>query len=468
MKVAGISALAIAALPAASGQARSFELGLTDPVFNSTDSTERGLWLDRAVESGATTVLPAAKWSAVAPDSPAPGFNANDPADPQYDFSRVDGAVRDAVARGLDPMLLVTGAPSFAEGNNRPDDKLSFPPNTYKPKPKELRKFGKAIATRYSGNFDDPGDATGTLPAVKDLQLWAEPNLGTYLTPVYKKNKPVSSLHYRKMLRAFYEGVNAAPGKHRVVTGGTAPYGDPVPGGFRIQPARFWRDVLCLRGNKLKKAKCKKPAKFDVLAHHPINVGKPQRKARNRDDISTPDMGKLKRILKKAERTGRAKGARKHQLWATEIWWESSPPDPDGVKASKHARWLAESFELLYRQGVKRAVWFRIQDAAPNPSFGSTPQTALYLVDGKAKKAQRAYRFPFVARNRGGKKTRLWGIAPSKGKVIIERKKGKRWKKIKTTRANRSRVFEASVRVKRKTKLRARAGGEASLPYRSR
>ena len=356
----------ISAVAAAEVEARTFELGLTDSVFSSEDPGERTTWLDRAVEVGARNVLPAALWAGIAPAVPSGDFDPTDPADPEYDFSETDAAVRDAHARGLDLTLLVTGAPLWAEGKNRPSDTSKARPGTWKPKPGELKKFAKAVAGRYSGSFDDPGDTAGVLPRVRDFQLWAEPNLATYLTPQFRGKKPVGARHYRRMLRAFYKGVHSVSKRNRVVTGGTAPYGD-VPGNKagRTSPALFWREVLCLRGEKLRKRRCQKPARFDVLAHHPINVGNPQRRALNADDVSTPDIGKLRRILGKAQRSGRALPRKPRKpIWATEIWWDSKPPDPNGVPERKHARWLAQSLYLLWQQRVERVVWFLIRDQA--------------------------------------------------------------------------------------------------------
>jgi len=464
--LASATLIASTLVPAAAG-AQPFSLGLTDPVFASPDNATRAQWLDRAVDSRAQVILSAASWAGIAPADPSASFDPTDPADPGYDFTGLDAALRDQVARGLEPMLLVTGAPLWAEGANRPGfDKAAA--GTWKPQPAKLKAFGKAIASRYSGSFNDPGDAAGTLPRVRDYQLWAEPNLAIYLTPQWKKRQPASPSHYRKMLRGFYEGIHSVSGSNRVVSGGTAPYGDPQPGGERIQPVLFWRELLCLKGQRLRTAKCKRPAKFDVWAHHPINVGKPRRQALNRDDASTPDLGKIERVVKKAVKTGRALPKRKKPLWATEIWWDSKPPDPNGVVERKHARWLAESFYLLWKQGAERVVWFLIKDVPSGGDFGATPQSGLYLAGGKPKLAQQAFRFPFVADQIKDRRIRIWGVAPSPGKVSIERKSGKQWKRLGASGAKRSGVFTDSVRAKRGSLLRARQGSSTSVPFKAK
>lgn len=110
-------------------------------------------------------------------------------------------------------------------------------------------------------------------------------------------------------------------------------------------------------------------------------------------------------------------------IWATEIWWDSKPPDPKGVPEAKHARWLSKSFYELWKQGVERVQ-----------------QSGLYLLDGKPRLAQRAFAFPFVAERQKSGSVRLWGVAPSQGSVVIERKTGSGWKRVATATASSERA----------------------------
>ena len=134
------------------------------------------------------------------------------------------------------------------------------------------------------------------------------------------------------MLNAFYAGINAVNPAALVITGGTAPYGDPGRRGPRMQPGSL------LGGSRA----WKRPVSFDVAALNPINVGGPTRRALNRDDISTPDVGKLRRILRQGGGTKSSPAGR--PIWATEIWWDSRPPDPGGVRLrSRRAGWRSPS-----------------------------------------------------------------------------------------------------------------------------
>jgi hypothetical protein len=432
-------------------------LGINDPVYENADAGTRHAWLDRTVDARANLVLLGASWTSIAPSTPPPGFNPRDPADPAYSWGALDAAVRDATARGLQVMLLVTGAPSWAEGPNRPGFQKA-PPGTWKPSPAKLADFAHAIARRYSGRLP-------TLPRVRYWQLWAEPNLWVYLTPQWSNGHAASPKRYRRMLNAFYGAVKGVSRRYVVLTGGTAPYGDP-PGGDRMRPVRFWRGVLCLKGHDLRTARCTHPAHFNVIAHNPINVNGPKRHAINRDDASTPDLGRIKRVLRMAEQTGRVRPRGHKPFWATEIWWDSKPPDPHGIPKMVHARWLEQALYLLWRQGARTALWFQIRDQAPRPDFASTYQTGLFFRGGEPKPAYRAFRFPFVGDRTQTREVRIWGKAPSEGRVQIQRRRRGHWRTLKRVPAGPNRVFTGKVQVRGKARLRAKQGPEKSVAWR--
>ena len=169
-----------------------------------------------------------------------------DPTNPgsaSYDFSGIDAAVRDAEARGLIVLLNIHSAPAWAEGPGRPP---SAAPGTWNPSPSDLADFLRAVASRYSGGFDPDGlGPAPQLPAVQALQVWNEPNFPSYLTPQYQGGTALSPAHYREMLNTAYAAVKAVDPKILVVTAGLSPYGDD-PGGDRVRPVRFWRELLCV------------------------------------------------------------------------------------------------------------------------------------------------------------------------------------------------------------------------------
>ena len=112
---------------------------------------------------------------------------------------------------------------------------------------------------------------------------------------------------------------------------------------------------------------------------------------------------------------------------------------------------------------VDAAVWFQIRDELPQPSYPATYQSGLYFNDGRAKPAARAFRFPFVVVGR-----RVWGKAPHRGVVTIERRVGGRYRRLRLVRVGRSRIFYLRLHARRGNTLRARRGGATSLPFKIR
>ena len=415
----------VALLLPSSVAASQFPIGFYDGVFDGPDSA---IWLQRAAGAGADVVVINIGW--VAPNTPTrpANFDALDPASPDYDFTAADTAMRAAAADGLRVIVQFTGAPQWAEGAGMPADAA---PGTWKPNPQDIRQYAVALATRYSGHYPDPADPQRMLPRAWGFQLWDEPNLPEYLTPQWTQGRPASPAIYRGMLNAFYAGIKSVDPQALVVTAGTEPFGDPAPVAQRIAPALFWRGVLCVQqaGARLRSTHCRNPAHFDVLAHHPYSVGAPVTKALNPDDVSIPDMGKLMRILRAAERGGTALPRKHHQLWATETGYNTRPPNPKGIPLMEDARWLEQTLELLWSQGVSLVTWDTIVDQPPNPSYYTTSQSGIYFLGGSPKPALIAFRFPLVAW-RTGVQVEVWGRAPVSGRLHLERRIGNKWRTV--------------------------------------
>jgi hypothetical protein len=250
-----------------------------------------------------------------------------------------------------------------------------------------------------------------------------------------------------------------------VLSGGTAPYGD-LPGGARMPPAEFVRELLCLRGPELIAERCSDPAHFDILDHHPYSVAGPGFHALNRDDVAIADMSKLTGPLRRAERLGLVAGARRHQVWVTELGWNSAPPERGGVPLRTQARWLEQSLELLSRAGVSTVLWYLIVDAAPLPAMEATFQASgLYLRGGAPKPSAQAFRFPFTATRVTRTAVLVWARAPAHGAVRIERRQGRRWRLLRTVPGAPGHAFAGGARTRRPARLRTSQGPETSLVW---
>lgn len=435
----------------------TFSLGFADDsMFRDSSEPVRSFWYRRAQALGSDSVRIGIVWSVVAPYRLPHGFHAANPADPHYNWSSLDAAVRDASADGQSVVLLLAHAPLWAEGHGRPS---WAPVGSWLPSPRALGSFARAVALRYSGHFRDPLHHGRLLPLVSHFQAWNEPNLPTYLTPQWVNvNGTVTAASpeiYRTLLNTVYAAVKSVQPHSFVLAAGTAPYGDP-PGVGRMQPTDFLRGLLCLTA-QLRSQACPDPAHFDALDHHPYSLTATAH-ARAPGNVSVPDLGKIWRILRAAERFHTALPAGPKSLWVTEIGWSANPPAPSQLARQAHN--LSLGFYELWTQHVSHVYWFLLRDPPQNrKSFSGG---GLYLKDGAAKPAAAAFRFPFIAVRAAHGRLTLWGKSPVAGPIVIERQVGHQWRPVLQLTSTAGGIFYGQARLALHTVLRARAGADVS------
>jgi len=266
------------------------------------------------------------------------------------------------------------------------------------------------------------------------------------------------------MLNAVYGAVKGVSKTNFVVSAGTAPYGDLAPGGRRIAPVAFMRGVFCLNRALRRMRGCSNRAHLDAISHHPYAVAGPSRHALNADDVAIPDLGKLTRVLRAAQRAGTVLPRGRKGLWVTEISWDSRPPDPNGVPEPTHARWLAESFESLWRQKVDTITWFQVRDQLPIPDYPSTYQSGVLFADGREKLAAAAFRFPFVARRNRGR-IHYWLRAPAGGRLTVQIKVGSSWRTALRRRVHAGQIVTGERTYRAGTAVRAAIGNRQSMGW---
>src|SRR5436190_1361522 len=375
----------LAGLVPAHSQARHGLLtGFTDhEAFQRLDLAQRRAAFQHMRSAGGSVVRLTVSWRDIAPTRPPNAAAARDPAWSGYHWGSVDDAVRVASEAGVRILLSWTFAPAWAEAPGRPG---SAPPGSWRPSAPDYQLFAEAAARRYSGSYPSPGGLL--LPRVRYWQAWNEPNLTDFLAPQWGHRHghliAISPLLYRRLLNGFYRGVKAVHRSNYVVSAGTAPFAEPRHGARRMPAAFFTRELLCVRGRRHPRPKrcSSSPVHFDALAHHPYPIGPPRRRAINPDDVVIPDLGKLTRPLRVAIRAGKVAPRRHKPIWATEISWDSRPPDPTGIPVRTEARYADGALYTLWRQGVTVVNWYLMRDEARGPGYGFTLQAGIFFRGG--------------------------------------------------------------------------------------
>jgi hypothetical protein len=438
--LAALAAIFLLVAPA-SAKAQPLTTGVTNL------GTVQALAFEQTRATGSRMVRISLHWAGIAPSSRPASWNPADPAAPDYNWKESDEAVRNAVSAGLTPVLIVDGVPKWVQRCQTPP---SLPLAVCDPNPGDLRAFGQAAASRYSGRT--PG-----IPAVRYFQALNEPNLSLFFLPQFETTgRLVSPDLYRDLVNAFYAGVKQSEPNALVLLAGLGPVAVPK---YTIGPIQFAKALLCMTGPNKKPmplpGDCGGGVNFDIFAAHPYSTGGPKHEG-GPNDVQIGDLPKLKRLIKAADKANRINSVYKRTpLWITEFSWDSNPPDPGGLPMRIETRWVAEALHTAWSAGVSNFFWFSLRDDERNPNapYSASLESGLYfrgasLEQDEPKPFLKSFRFPFVAYP--GPKFEFWGRTPTShpGKVRIQLMVDGKWKTARTVRADKDGIFRGKIATK--------------------
>jgi hypothetical protein len=259
---------------------------------------------------------------------------------------------------------------------------------------------------------------------------------------------------YPEIRAAQQEAISQGKMAPRTVAGETGPFKHLLT---NTAPLAFMRALVCIY------PACSRQTSFDIWAHHPYTLGSPWHHSTERDGVSLADLGKMHSLIVYAAQHHKTRSLAlfPQRLWVTEFTWDSNPPDPGGVPALLHARWIAEALYVARQASVTQFTWFDLRDR-PYPT--SYWQSGLYRCDLESPKCSKidndipklglgAFKFPFVAyrRSRG---VYIWGRTPwgQHGVIVtIARRTAGGWPTVARVRTNVYGIFSGTVRTSLRT-----------------
>jgi len=324
-----------------------------DPTFRwSADRMDN---LQRASAAGASIIHTTATWSALAPTRPADASNGDDPA---YKLADLDELVQRASSYGMRVMINITGTPTWANGNKKP--------NVMPKKVGDLQTFARMLATRYDG-LNNKG-------YVGLWSVWNEPNLQQFLAPQYVGKKIVSPANYAKLYKAAYAGIKAGNRSAQIAIGETSAQGRDKPSkgsSQTVSPGMFAKLLSKQKG-----------LRFDAWAHHPYPTApsaKPTEKVRY-PNVTLSTMPKFEKDL----HTWFKKTV---PIWITEYGHETKPGERKGVSLSTQAKYAKQALGIARKDpNVQMFIWFTFRDSSGNPW-----QSGLLQPSGAAKPSYSAF-----------------------------------------------------------------------------
>jgi hypothetical protein len=434
---ASISAVLLPCAPTVLAAPAASELQIGISAY-APPGPEGSLTAERIRAAGASAIKIVISWSQIAPADPRPGFEPANPFDRGYDWYELDREVNLAVASGLEPLVVLFGAPRWAEGGpgtaaggiNAPD-------------PAQLALFARAAALRYDGTH--PG-----LPRVRYWGVWNEPNVSLFMIPQFQAGRAVSIGRYREMVNGVAAGVKAVHPDNLVVAGELFPNAANRSGLQAVAPLAFLRGFFCVSAGAHPRRTCRTRVNADIVSVHPYTSGGPSDRPADPDNVWIGNLSSVRSLIAAAQRLGNLVSRGPTGFWATEFAWNTNPPSSGGVPVTLDARWIAEALYRMSRSGVGLAVYFGLRDEASIFRSGLYYSCPGGMRCDVPKPGLAAFRFPFVAYTTSHKRqVVIWGRTPAgvPGSVRVQSSAGGSWRRLITLRSDGDGIFAARVQI---------------------
>lgn len=209
-------ALAIAAAAIAVTPAIGAQMAIQDDQLPNMSGAALEQRLDLLQSTGTSITRVDILWGFVAPTRPA---DASDPGDPAYDWARYDAIITGLRARDITPIVDFAWTPTWGSSSGK---------RNAAPRTADGAAFAAAIARRYNGTW--PDGKGGTLPLVRHIEVWNEPNIATYWYPQCRRQGGRyvldSARAYSALLAASYAQIKAVSPTAIVIGGVTGPVGE--------------------------------------------------------------------------------------------------------------------------------------------------------------------------------------------------------------------------------------------------
>lgn len=240
-----------------------------------------------------------------------------------FDFSRYDRRMTQALAAGIEHIVLLAYGNPWASSKTE-DDKF-YPPDD----PADFGRYAAATVAHYRGQ--------ATL-----YEVWNEPNGGYRF---WKTNPLGDPPAYAALLKAAYTAAKKADPTAQIIFGGPFFHDQVIPGHLT-----FLRQAY--------DAEPKLGDYFDAMAIHPYALYPPAAPPEKDDDWETG----VGRMVAQVRALMAKHGDGDKPIYVTEVGW----PVWSSVSEAQQARYLVRAYLLLAAAGVRSYCWYTLRDQKSN------------------------------------------------------------------------------------------------------